>query len=298
MKLSKGRDLKLVKRGLGKGLSALIEDQRPDMTAESEAQLVSIHEIIPNEKQPRKSFKDEGLQDLAVSIEQYGIIQPLVVKKAKGGYEIIAGERRWRAARLLGIEKVPIIIKDYTPQETLEVSLIENLQREDLNPMEEAAAYHRLIDEFQLTQEEISKRVGKSRPVIANALRLLKLDLRVQNMLTEEIITSGHARALLAISDLDLQYELAKKIFDEEMTVREIEKWIKDFLGKKDKSETKKKQESDLAPIYRDIEERFKQILGTKVQISRGKKKGKIEIEYYSDEDLERILSLVQSIQE
>ncbi|NMA82663.1 MAG: ParB/RepB/Spo0J family partition protein [Epulopiscium sp.] len=298
MRLSKGRDLKLVKRGLGKGLSALIEDQRPDMTAESEAQLVSIHEIIPNEKQPRKSFKDEGLQDLAVSIEQYGIIQPLVVKKAKGGYEIIAGERRWRAARLLGIEKVPIIIKDYTPQETLEVSLIENLQREDLNPMEEAAAYHRLIDEFQLTQEEISKRVGKSRPVIANALRLLKLDLRVQNMLTEEIITSGHARALLAISDLDLQYELAKKIFDEEMTVREIEKWIKDFLGKKDKSETKKKQESDLAPIYRDIEERFKQILGTKVQISRGKKKGKIEIEYYSDEDLERILSLVQSIQE
>ncbi|NLL71654.1 MAG: ParB/RepB/Spo0J family partition protein [Epulopiscium sp.] len=286
----------MTKKGLGKGLSALIEDHRSDINELSGTQWISVHEVMPNEHQPRKKFKEESLQDLAKSIQQHGMIQPLVVKSTMGGYEIIAGERRWRAARMIGMERVPVIIKEFNTQKALEISLIENLQREDLNPMEEAAAYQRLMEEFDLTQEEVAKKVSKSRPVIANSLRLLNLDPRVQEMLIEEVITSGHARALLTLFDLDLQYEVAKKIFDEEMTVRETEKWIKNLVEQKPKSKLKQ-QISPLHPIYQEIEERFKQILGTKVQISKGKNKGKIEIEYYSDEDLERILSLIQSIE-
>ena len=262
----------------------------------SAAQWISIHEVMPNEHQPRKKFKEEGLQELAKSIEQYGILQPLIVKKVAGGYEIIAGERRWRAARMLKIDQIPVMIQNFNSQKALEISLIENIQREDLNPIEEAKAYQRLIEEFNLTQEKIAKKVSKSRSVIANSLRLLQLDPRVQEMLIEEVITSGHARALLGISDLELQYQVAQKVFDEELTVRETEKLIKKLLDPK--SQKRKKQSSPLQPVYQEIEERFKQILGTKVQISQGKNKGKIEIEYYSNEDLERILSLMQSIKQ
>ncbi|NLP47115.1 MAG: ParB/RepB/Spo0J family partition protein [Epulopiscium sp.] len=287
----------MAKKGLGKGLSALIQEQQLSTMDElSAAQWISIHEVMPNEHQPRKKFKEEGLQELAKSIEQYGILQPLIVKKVAGGYEIIAGERRWRAARMLKIDQIPVMIQNFNSQKALEISLIENIQREDLNPIEEAKAYQRLIEEFNLTQEKIAKKVSKSRSVIANSLRLLQLDPRVQEMLIEEVITSGHARALLGISDLELQYQVAQKVFDEELTVRETEKLIKKLLDPK--SQKRKKQSSPLQPVYQEIEERFKQILGTKVQISQGKNKGKIEIEYYSNEDLERILSLMQSIKQ
>ncbi len=287
----------MAKKGLGKGLSALIQEQQLSTMDElSAAQWISIHEVMPNEHQPRKKFKEEGLQELAKSIEQYGILQPLIVKKVAGGYEIIAGERRWRAARMLKIDQIPVMIQNFNSQKALEISLIENIQREDLNPIEEAKAYQRLIEEFNLTQEKIAKKVSKSRSVIANSLRLLQLDPRVQEMLIEEVITSGHARALLGISDLELQYQVAQKVFDEELTVRETEKLIKKLLDPK--SQKRKKQSSPLQPVYQEIEERFKQILGTKVQISQGKNKGKIEIEYYSNEDLERILSLMQSIRQ
>ena len=284
-----------VKRGLGKGLDVMIPERITEAVEVienvSRETLLPVHEIEPNKSQPRKNFDEEALKELSDSIKQYGIIQPLIVQKRDKYYEIIAGERRWRAARIAGLKEIPVIIKDYTPQETIEVALIENIQREDLNPLEEAQAYQRLIKEYQLTQEELADKVSKSRVTITNSLRLLKLDERVQQMLTDELLTGGHARALLSLEDKNFQYETACKIIDKKLSVRDTEKLVKQML--KGKPTKKPAVADDNDYIYRDLEEKLKNIIGTKVSINRKQKnKGKIEIEYYSNEDLERIMDL------
>lgn len=258
--------------------------------------MVKIDEIEPNRSQPRQNFDEDALQELADSIKLHGIIQPLIVQKNDEFYKIIAGERRWRAARLAGLTEVPIIIKDYTPMESMEIALIENLQREDLNPIEEAIAFQKLINEYGLKQEEAAEKVSKSRTAVTNSLRLLKLEDRVKQMIIDEMISSGHGRALLAIADPELQYTLAMKIFDNKLSVRETEKLIKSML-----SEKKERKTADIDPqmviIYHQLEDRIKSIIGSKVQINaKSSKKGKIEIEYYSEEDLERIVSLLETI--
>ncbi len=289
-----------VKRGLGKGLDVMIpqriseEDTGLDENVSRET-LVPINEIEPNKSQPRKKFDPETLQELADSIRQYGVIQPLIVQKRDKYYEIIAGERRWRAARLAGLKEVPVIIKDYSSQEIVEIALIENIQREDLNPIEEAQAYQRLINEFNLKHEELAGRVSKSRTAITNSLRLLKLDNRIQQMLIDDQITGGHARALLSLEDSNLQYETACKIIDENLSVRETEKLVKKLLSKKTEKEIAVTEEDNF--VYQALEEKLKNIFGTKVSIKRKQKKsGKIEIEYYSDEELERILEMFDSL--
>lgn len=281
------------KTGLGKGLDTLIPNRNARTISEVKGkseESVDINMVEPNKEQPRKSFNEDSLIELSESIKQHGIVQPIVVTKKDDYFEIIAGERRWRAAKLAGLKKVPVVIKDYSPQEIMEIALIENIQREDLNPVEEAMAYQRLIQEYNLKQDEVADRVSKSRTTITNAIRLLKLDERVQNMLIEENISSGHARALLAIKDNDAQYNTAMKIFDEKLSVRETEKLIKSF----DKGKAEKKREelkNDF--VYRDLEEKLKMITGTKVTIKRkSEKAGKIEIEYYTPEDLEKIVGL------
>ena len=303
------------KGGLGKGLDSLIQPSpsRPKTAPKSEVkekivekvvekvvekpveQKVKLSLIEPNREQPRKNFDEEALQELSASIKQYGIIQPLVVKKNADYYEIIAGERRWRAAKMAGLKEVPVIIKEYTDQEIVEISLIENIQRENLNPIEEAIAYKRLLDEFHLKQEEVAKRVAKSRTTVTNSLRLLKLDERVQQMVIAEELTSGHVRALLAIEDKNAQYDIAKRVYDEKLSVRETEKLVKLVLTPK---APKAKKELTHGEIYHDMEERMKEIFGSKVSIQRkSEHKGKIEIEYYSDEELERILDVMNSMQ-
>ena len=289
-----------VKRGLGKGLDVMIplrisEKETKGEENVSRETLVPINEIEPNKSQPRKKFDQEALQELADSIRQFGVIQPLIVQKRDKYYEIIAGERRWRAARLAGLKEVPVIIKDYSPQEIVEIALIENIQREDLNPIEEAQAYQRLITEFNLKHEELAERVSKSRAAITNSLRLLKLDSRIQQMLINEQITGGHARALLSLEDSDLQYETARKIIDENLSVRDTEKLVKKLISKKAEKEIAVAEDANL--VYQALEEKLKNILGTKVLIKRKKKNaGKIEIEYYSDEELERILEMFDSL--
>lgn len=256
---------------------------------------VNIDEVEPNRDQPRQYFDEDALAELAESIKEHGVIQPLLVVKKDKYYEIIAGERRWRAARLAGLKEIPVLVKDYSPQEAIEVALIENIQRQDLNPIEEAEAFQRLIQEFGLKQEEAAERVSKSRAAVANALRLLKLDERVKQMLIEDMISTGHARALLAVEDNDLQYSLAMKVFDKKLSVREVERMIRGVVSSK-----KKKDVSDpqMEAIYHTIEDRIKNIIGSKVTIKpKSKKKGRIEIEYYSTDDLERIIELLQSIQ-
>ena len=258
--------------------------------------MVKIDEIEPNRSQPRQNFDEDALQELADSIKLHGIIQPLIVQKNDEFYKIIAGERRWRAARLAGLTEVPVIVKDYTPMESMEIALIENLQREDLNPIEEAIAFQKLIDEYGLKQEEAAEKVSKSRTAVTNSLRLLKLEDRVKQMIIDEMISSGHGRALLAIADPELQYTLAMKIFDNKLSVRETEKLIKSML-----SEKKERKTAGIDPqmviIYHQLEDRIKSIIGSKVQINaKSSKKGKIEIEYYSEEDLERIVSLLETI--
>lgn len=279
------------KSALGKGLGALIpETNIEDKEKESNNLIkeIDINKIIPNNDQPRKNFDEEKLSSLSESIKENGIIQPIVVVKEKEFYKIVAGERRWRAAKMAGIKKVPIIEKKLNDKEIMELSLIENLQREDLNPIEEAEAYKRLIEEFKLTQEAISVKVGKSRPVIANSLRLLNLDDKVKQYLIEGTISVGHGRLLLEISDKEKQYEAAKRIIDYSLNVRQTEKFIKEMLEKKENKKTSIKKD-----IYiKEVEDRLKNVLGTKVCISKGKKKGKIEIEYYSQEDLERLIEL------
>jgi len=289
-----------VRKGLGKGLDIMIpeqinnnEDEVKDVSRET---LIKINEIEPNRHQPRKKFDEESLKELADSIKKHGIIQPLILQKKDKFYEIIAGERRWRAARLAGLKEVPAIIKDYSPQEAVEIALIENLQREDLNPIEEAQTYQRLIQEFNLKQEEVAERVSKSRVAITNSMRLLKLDERVQQMLIDNLLSGGHGRALLAIENKDKQYELACKIVKEKLSVRETEKLIKKLMREKP-AEKKTLSDDKEGLIYRDIENKIRNIIGSKVSIHKKNKRGVIEIEFYSNDELERIIELFDAIQ-
>ena len=261
-----------------------------------QVQIVKLTKVEPSREQPRKQFDADALQELAESIKQFGVLQPLLVQKKEDYYEIIAGERRWRASKLAGLKEVPVIVKEFTEQEAVEISLIENIQREDLNPVEEAMAYKRLIDEFHLKQDEIAERVGKSRTAVTNAMRLLKLSEKVQQMLIDEMITAGHARAILSIADKEKQESIAMKVFDEKLSVRETEALVKRML-EPPKTAKKSKFSSAEDAIYESLEEKMKSIMGTRVQIHRKKNdKGKIEIEYYSKDELERIIDLFESI--
>jgi len=296
------------KKGLGKGLDSLIPDNKSmksvtsektveskeDAAAKYGVQVMKINEVEPNRDQPRKNFDEDALLELSDSIKQFGVLQPLLVRKRKDYYEIIAGERRWRAAKLAGVKEVPVIEKEYTDQEILEIGLIENIQRENLNPIEEAIAYKRLLEEFNLKQDEVAERVSKSRTAVTNSMRLLKLSDKVQQMIIDDMISTGHARALLAIDDPELQYTLANKIFDEKLSVRETEKLVKEIKNPKKPKEKKPVANSF---IYQDLEEKMKSVFGTKVSIaSKGKGKGKIEIEYYSDDELEHLFDMMMSI--
>lgn len=306
--------------GLGKGLGAIFgEDVVESQSAEhknvsretsgkvdksedpkgeeaGKEYMMKLSIIEPNQGQPRKDFNEESIAELADSIKKYGVLQPLLVQKKGEQYEIIAGERRWRAAKEAGIKEVPVVIKEYTRQQAMEIALIENVQREDLNPIEEAQAYQQLMKEFELTQEEIAERVSRSRTAITNTMRLLKLDRRVQEMLVQSQISSGHARALLALEHNDSQYQIALKILDQKLSVREVEKLVKIF-GKPKKEEKKNTEEKDLSFIFKDLEERMKQAMGTKVIINKkDRNKGRIEIEYYSEAELERIVELIESV--
>ena len=294
------------KKGLGKGIESLIQNQISDMIEESVKEekpdtYLKVSMIDPNRNQPRKVFDENAMEELSDSIKKYGVIQPLIVRKQGSRYEIIAGERRWRAAKMAGLREVPVIIKNYTDQEIVEISLIENIQRENLNPIEEALAYKTLIKEFHLRQEDVAVRVSKSRTFITNTMRLLKLDERVQNMLSETMITSGHARALLAIENHDLQYETAMRVYDEGMSVRDVEKLVKRLSTpqNRQKEELEHDNHEQYRVIYENAENRLKSIMGTKVNIKNKKdNQGKIEIEYYSLEELERIMELFDRIQQ
>ena len=307
------------KSGLGRGLDALFpektvqskpktvktvkEEKKVAVDTKKSSQqetsngerMMKISMIEPNREQPRKKFDEDALQELSESIKQYGILQPLLVSDKKDYYEIVAGERRWRAAKMAGLKEVPVVVKEFSTQEIVEISLIENIQREDLNPVEEAMAYKRLIDEFHLKQDEIAERVSKSRTAVTNSMRLLKLDSRVQQMMVDEMISAGHARAILAISDPEQQYNAAMKVFDEKLSVRETEKLVKSILTPTKKKPVVSNPTEDA--IYESLEEKMKGIMGTKVSIQRKKNnKGKIEIEYYSRDELERIIDLFESI--
>ena len=272
------------------------ESNRSTIGHKKTAMIVKISSVEPNVNQPRKQFDEDALLELSESIKQYGVLQPLLVSDKKDYYEIIAGERRWRAAKLAGLKEIPVIVKEFSEQELVEISLIENIQREDLNPVEEAMAYKRLIDEFHLKQDEIAERVGKSRTAVTNAMRLLKLSEKVQQMLIDEMITAGHARAILSIADKEKQELIAMKVFDEKLSVRETEALVKRML-EPPKTAKKSKFSSAEDAIYESLEEKMKSIMGTRVQIHRKKNdKGKIEIEYYSKDELERIIDLFESI--
>ena len=310
------------RNGLGKGLDSLIPDKNVKPEAEAKVSvekplknknpktektdsenthenptgelMLNINEVEPNRGQPRKEFDEDALLELADSVRQYGILQPLIVQKNKGYYEIIAGERRWRAAKLAGLKEVPVIIKEYTSQQVVEISLIENIQRENLNPIEEAMAFKRLLEEFSLKQDEVAERVSKSRTAVTNSMRLLKLDDRVQQMIIDDMISTGHARALLAIDNKEQQYSIATKIFDEKLSVRETEKLVKSLKNPKKKVE---KEKTEHVFVYDDLIDKMKNVMGTKVNINaKANGKGKIEIEYYSEEELERIYDLIMTI--
>lgn len=299
------------KGGLGKGIDSLIpnkvsktvEPVNTEITVKDEKAvdgvLVNINKVEPNREQPRKNFDEDALVELSESIKQFGVLQPLLVQDKKDYYEIIAGERRWRAAKLAGLKEVPVIIKDLTEQEVVEISLIENIQRENLNPIEEAFAYKRLLTEFNLKQDEVAERVSKSRTAVTNSMRLLKLNEKVQQMVIDDMLTTGHARALLGIDDSEKQYATAQKIFDEKLSVRETEKLVKKIQQEKDNPTSKEANKLDpkMEAIYHDLEEKMKAILGTKVAINqKDDKKGKIEIEYYSIDELDRIIDLIRTI--
>ena len=312
----------MAKKGLGKGLGAIFffflisreeeehkirESARkkgtsdPGNTAQEDGtageQMVKVALIEPNQSQPRKKFDQEQMEELAESIKLHGVLQPLLVQKKDGLYEIIAGERRWRAAKLAGLKEVPVVIRQYTPQESMEVALIENLQREDLNPIEEAKAYQKLIQEFGLKQEEIAAKVAKNRTTITNAMRLLKLDEGIQNMVIENVISSGHARALLGLEDPEMQLKAAKMIMEDKLSVRETERLVKRLIREAEEKDKPKKQEKNINFIYQNLEERMKTVMGTKVTIhNKDKNKGRIEIEYYSEAELERIVEMIESI--
>jgi len=285
----------VVKRsGLGKGLDTLIPNNKSVLKEKKEnGQILPIHKVEPNREQPRRKFEEDALLELADSIKQFGIIQPLLVQQKKDYYEIIAGERRWRAAKIAGLKEVPVIIREYSEEEVVEIALIENIQRENLNVIEEAMAYKRLLEEFSLKQDEVAERVSKSRTAVTNVMRLLKLSDRIQQMVIDEMISTGHARALLMLEDEEQQYMLANRIFDEKLSVRDVEKLMKELKKPEKKSITQKTEQTFL---YKDLEERLKGIIGTKVNVNPKKDgKGKIEIEYYSEEELERIFDLLIS---
>jgi len=295
------------KKALGKGIDSLIvssdnstaskknsSNKKEEIKYVEGVNFLKITEVEPNKEQPRKSFNEDKLHELSESIKQYGIVEPLIVVKKSDYYEIVAGERRWRAAKMAGLAEVPVVIKEYSKQEIVEIALIENIQREDLNPIEEARAYQQLIDEFDLKQDEVAERVSKGRATITNSLRLLKLDEMVQDMLIEECISSGHARALLGLTDSSKQYEIATKIFDEKLSVRETEKLIKQINNGTGKTDKATKKKLDNQEIYDGLEEKLKQAVGSKVIINRkNNTKGKIEIEYYSNDELDRIISII-----
>lgn len=304
------------KGGLGKGLDSLIpkrevtkeininKEVNKEEAVQKEEKIKIVHSellvktslIEPRSNQPRKHFDEDALIELSESIKQHGVVQPLIVQNKDDRYEIIAGERRWRAARLAGVKEVPVIVKDYSKQEVVEIALIENIQRENLNPIEEALAYKSLLTEYNLKQDEVAERVSKSRTAVTNTMRLLKLDDRVQQMIVDEMLTTGHARALLAIDDGENQYKFAMKIFDEKLSVREVENLIKAL--KKPKKESKKEEIVENSFVFEDIENKIKTRLGTKVNIKHKNNKGKIEIEYYSPEELERIFDLLMMVKE
>lgn len=305
----------MAKKGLGKGLGAIFgEDvikESEEETAKTKAVstetsetkggelMVKMALIEPNREQPRKDFNEEQLEELANSIRRYGILQPLLVQKKGTFYEIIAGERRWRAAKIAGLKEIPVVLREYSKQESMEIALIENVQRADLNPIEEALAYQQLVNEFNLKQEEIAARVSKNRATITNSMRLLKLDEQIQEMLIQNLISSGHARALLSLEKKDLQLKAAKMILDESLSVRETERLVKRLAKEAEEGSEKKEKEKDeaLALIYQNLEERMKGIMGTKVSIhNKDKNKGRIEIEYYSEAELERIVEMIESI--
>lgn len=294
------------KHALGKGLDSLIANKvgtaplaENKKSEEKPAEVkVKISKVEPNREQPRKNFDEDALLELAESIKQFGVLQPLLVQDRKDYYEIIAGERRWRAAKIAGLNEVPVIIKKLTEQEMVEISLIENIQRENLNPIEEALAYKRLLNEFNLKQDEVAERVSKSRTAVTNSMRLLKLNEKVQQMVIDDMLTTGHARALLGIEDQEKQYVVAQQIFDEKLSVRETEKLVKKIQKEKDLPEKKKEElDEQVALAYHDVEEKMKLILGTKVNIrAKDDKKGKIEIEYYSMDEFNRIFEMMQKI--
>ena len=292
------------KRGLGKGIDAMIsgddtEAKKVVKEVIKEVDTIDINKIEPNSNQPRKNFNEDKIHELAESIKQHGLIEPLIVQKGKKGfYTIIAGERRWRAAREAGVKEIPVVVKEYSDQQVMEIALIENIQREDLNAIEEAEAYERLIKDFNLKQDEVAERVSKSRVAITNSLRLLKLDPRVREMIIEDKIKSGHARALLSVTDPEEQYRLAVMIFDNSMSVRETEKMVKKYLADKDKpTKEAKKKDTQTELIYKDYEEKLKTVIGTKVNINnKGKGKGKIEIEYFSPDEFDRIIGMMMSM--
>ncbi len=299
------------KGGLGKGIDSLIPNKvsvktTPEVTGESnekavEGIFVNINKVEPNREQPRKNFDEDALVELSESIKQFGVLQPLLVQDRKDYYEIVAGERRWRAAKIAGLKEVPVIIKDLTEQEKAEISLIENIQREDLNPIEEAVAYKKLLTEFNLKQDELAERVSKSRTAITNSMRLLKLNDRVQEMVIAGRLTTGHARALLGIEDAERQIEAAEEVADNKLNVRDTEKLVKKVQQEKERpgEKTDTKTDSKLDAIYHDLEESMKAILGTKVAIhQKDEKKGKIEIEYYSMEELDRIIDLIRTVEQ
>jgi ParB family chromosome partitioning protein len=307
------------KSGLGRGLDALFpeksvpsksvakdtrekaavhpvkNDEKKEEKISGGPMIVKISKVEPNREQPRKKFDEDALLELSESIKQYGILQPLLVSDKKSYFEIIAGERRWRAAKMAGLKEVPVVVKEFSNQEIVEISLIENIQREDLNPVEEAQAYRRLIEEFHLKQDEIAERVSKSRTAVTNSLRLLKLSPKVQEMVVDEMISAGHARAILGISDFETQEMIALKVFDHKLSVRETEALVRKILKPSNQKETVSNSAEDA--VYESLEEKMKTITGTRVSIHRKKNnKGKIEIEYYSREDLERIIDLFESI--
>ena len=295
------------KSGLGKGLDSLITDKVgknttvKEKTEEKEATdgvMLNINKVEPNRDQPRRNFDEDALLELAESIKQFGILQPLLVQKKDDYYQIVAGERRWRAAKMAGIKEVPVIIKQLSDQEIMEISLIENIQRENLNPIEEALAYKRLLNEFNLKQDEVAERVSKSRTAVTNSMRLLKLNEKVQQMVIDEMLTTGHARALLGIDDQEKQFLVAQKIFDEKLSVRDTEKLVKKLQKeKKEKKDGSDQKDEKLEAIYRDLEEQIKQIFGTKVYIKqKNAKEGKVEIEYYSQDELDRIVDMFRTI--
>lgn len=307
----------MAKKGLGNGLDTMLgvsnSQGRKKKTTETTKEVIKevikevqvpidaklkINEIEINKNQPRKQFNDESLEQLADSIKLHGVIEPLVVTKREGYYLLVSGERRWRASMKAGLKEVPVVIKDYTDQEVLEIGLIENIQRENLNPIEEAQAYKQLINEFGLKQEEVAQRVSKNRSTITNIMRLLNLCEEVQAMVIEEKLSNGHARALLSIEDKDLQLKTAITVIDDKLSVRETERYVKKVLSNKEKKEKEPKETEDLSYLYKEIEENFKYKLGSKTTIkAKNNNKGKIEIEYFSKDELEHLMELIYSIE-